>query len=124
MTLLNTAANLGGTWPASFVLWLISRLTKDPDCVVDAATGAEVCTGGRDPFFVLQFVFSALGCLWVMLLGKRVRHLAELPDDSWRTHLLDKNETGYDEEALGSVDVELAGAETNRWEPKDEAKQA
>lgn len=125
MTLLNTAANLGGTWPASFVMWLVSRLTSESTCsiVTDPATGrsSEVCSGGRDPFFVLQLAFSVLGIAWIMLLGDRVRKVAELPDDAWRTHLLDSD---YNEDALGNVDVELGGAaEASRWEPKDSEKQ-
>lgn len=119
MTLLNTAANLGATWPASFVMWMTATLTRDPECIVDAATGVQACTGGRDPYFVLQAVFSALGVVWIMFLGRRVRQVAELPDDAWRTHLLDKQEV--DEEALTSVDVEL-NESTYRWEPKEDGK--
>lgn len=106
MTLLNTAANLGGTWPASLVMWLVSVLSKDPLCTVDVTTGVETCVRGRDPFFMLQFVFSLLGCLWIVVLGKRVHWVSELPDDAWRTHILD--DKVYDEESLlSSVDVEL-----------------
>jgi MFS transporter, PAT family, solute carrier family 33 (acetyl-CoA transportor), member 1 len=106
MTLLNTAANLGGTWPASFVMWLVGVLSRDTKCITDATTGVESCIGGRDPFFVLQAVFSVLGCLWVVLLGKRVRILSHLPDDAWRTHL--DEVTVFDEESLlSSVDVQL-----------------
>ena len=130
MTLLNTAANLGGTWPASFVMWLVSRLTQDETCsiVTDPSTGlaSEVCSGGRDPFFVLQALFSLLGVGWILVLGKRVRTVASLPDDAWRSHVLDgntnKTKNVYDDEALSSVDVELGGGEANRWEPKDTVK--
>jgi PAT family acetyl-CoA transporter-like MFS transporter 1 len=109
MTLLNTAANLGGTWPASLVMWLVGVLSKGPDCTVDAVTGVETCVPGRDPYFAIQAVWSALGCLWILLLGRRVNILSLLPDDAWRTHLLDMPE--YDEEALlSSMDVELADA--------------
>jgi PAT family acetyl-CoA transporter-like MFS transporter 1 len=113
MTLLNTAANLGGTWPASFVMWLVSLLSRGPKCTTDITTGVETCVAGRDPYFVLQFVFSALGCLWILLLRKRVKILSELPDDVWRTHILD-NEV-YDEESLlTSVDVELKDANKHK----------
>jgi len=120
MTLLNTAANLGGTWPASFVMWLTGMLTRDPECIVDVATGAQVCTPGRDPYLLLQGVFSVLGCVWIMALGNRVRRVAELPDDAWRTHLLDKEDVD-EESLLTSVDVELAES-ANRWEPKEDGK--
>jgi PAT family acetyl-CoA transporter-like MFS transporter 1 len=121
MTLLNTAANLGGTWPASFVMWLTGVLTRDPECIVDATTGIEVCTGGRDPYYVIQGIFSILGCVWILALGNRVRRVAELPDDAWRTHLLDEKDV--DEEALTSVDVEISDSLlVNRWMPKEDGK--
>jgi len=89
MTLLNTLANLGGTWPASFAMLLVGQLTVPPDCVFDESVGNDVCTGGRDAYFPLQLAFSILGCLWIFFLGKKVDHIAALPDDAWRTHLDD-----------------------------------
>lgn len=116
MTLLNTAANLGGTWPASAVMWLVSLLTKDVECkVVTTETGSKQVCSGRDPYFLLQFIFSLLGLGWIALMGNTVRYVAELPDDAWRTHLLDDQE-----DSLKSVDVELG--ETPRWDPKDGGK--
>ena len=119
MTLLNTAANLGGTWPASFVMWLVGRLTKAPTCSGDAY-GAVVCTGGRDPFFGLQLVLSALGVAWIALLGGKVGQLAALPDEAWRTHLLDKEDEG-DEEAgwvasFNGTDSTIS-APSSWWQP-------
>ena len=111
MTLLNTAANLGGTWPASLVMYLVGRFTVPPDCSVDPDSGAQVCVGGRDAYFPLQIGLSLLGLLWIALLGHRVQHIAELPDDAWRTHLLDET-TSTDEEE----DVELA------WNRKEVGK--
>jgi len=89
MTLLNTLANLGGTWPASFAMLLVGQLTVPPDCVYDESAGRDICTGGRDAYFSLQLAFSILGCLWIFFLGKKVDHIAALPDDAWRTHLDD-----------------------------------
>lgn len=91
MTLLNTLANLGGTWPASFAMLLVGQLTVPPECVFDESAGKDVCTGGRDAYFPLQLAFSILGCLWIFFLGKKVDHIAALPDDAWRTHLDDDN---------------------------------
>ena len=105
MTLLNTAANLGGTWPSSMIMWLVGHLTQDPHCVVDPESDQEVCTGGWDPYLMLQVTLSCLGCIWILFLGRRVRRLAELPDDAWRTHLLDKEIE--DGDLLNSTDVEL-----------------
>lgn len=112
MTLLNTAANLGGTWPASLVMFLVGRFTVAPECSVDADTGAQVCAGGRDAYYPLQIGLSLLGLAWIALLGHRVQHIAELPDDAWRTHLLDEETSTSDDEA----DVELA------WNRKEVGK--
>jgi MFS transporter, PAT family, solute carrier family 33 (acetyl-CoA transportor), member 1 len=131
MTLLNTAANLGGTWPASFVMRLMGTLSKDPVCTTDLDTGIETCQAGRDPFFHLQVILSILGMLWIVLFGKRVRILENLPDDAWRTHVLDnvggggtgssmrtkKPRLNDEESLLSSVDVELVtnSSHHHRW---------
>lgn len=130
MTLLNTAANLGGTWPASFVMWLMGMLSKDPVCITDVDTGIETCRAGHDPFFHLQVVFSVLGMLWIFILSRRVRIIENLPDEAWRTHVLDqggsstttttrKPKSSDEESLLSSVDVELVPNTTNsshhRW---------
>ena len=102
MTLLNTAANLGGTYPASLVMWLLGALSQDPTCTDDA------CTGGRDPYVALQLGFMVAGCLWILLFRRRVQHLEHLPDEAWRTHLDEPSSVtsnGY----LEAVDVELGG---------------
>ena len=89
MTLLNTAANLGGTWPASFIMWLVGRLTSTTG---NKNGGAGNPSGGKgDPYFSLQLVLSGLGILWLMVLGPKVNELSHLPDDAWRTHLLDED---------------------------------
>ena len=89
-------------------MWFVGGLSTGPRCSVDDTTGVETCVPGRDPFFVLQCIFSVLGWLWVLVLGKRVRILQALPDDAWRTHILDEDRVVYDEESLlSSVDVEL-----------------
>ena len=91
MTLLNTFGNLGGTWPSSVIMYMIGQFTIPPDCTM-GEDGSEVCTGGRDAYFPLQLVLSTLGCLWIFVMSKRVQHIAELPDDAWRTHIDDENE--------------------------------
>lgn len=98
MTLLNTFANLGGTWPSSFIMYLIGQYTIPPTCTV-GDDGTEVCTGGRDAYFPLQLVLSGLGCLWVFIMGKRVQYVADLPDDAWQTHI---GESDNDEQELSS----------------------
>ena len=90
MTLLNTFANLGGTWPSSFIMYIVGQYTIPPVCTtkLDTDTGvviSEVCTGGQDAYFPLQLVLSIMGCCWIYLMGKRVQNVAELPDEAWRT---------------------------------------
>lgn len=76
MTLLNTAANLGGTWPSSAVLWAMGLLTSKYG----------------DPYIGLQVVLSVLGCVWISTFQPLVEHLASLPAEAWRTSLVYKEE--------------------------------
>mmetsp|Transcript_38684 Transcript_38684/g.93530 ORF Transcript_38684/g.93530 Transcript_38684/m.93530 type:complete len:721 (-) Transcript_38684:113-2275(-) len=101
MTLLNTAANLGGTWPSSAVMGFLGYLTRMRQ---DSCGGGVGSTGasstssktsafcGTDPYFYLQAIFSALGIAWLLYFSPKLKHLASLPDDMWRTHLLDDDE--------------------------------
>ena len=46
---------------------------------------------------MVQILFSMLGVVWIIVLGPVTRRLAALPDDAWRTHLLDnKNDNDND----------------------------
>ena len=72
--------------------------------------GKQVCSGGRDAYFPLQLGLSVLGLAWIVLLGNRVRYLADLPDDVWR--LLDEDTSTSDEDD----DVEMG------WNHKEEGK--
>jgi MFS transporter, PAT family, solute carrier family 33 (acetyl-CoA transportor), member 1 len=134
MTLLNTAANLGGTWPASVTMWLVSKLGNPQQqqdqqkCTIDPVTGKESCITtskeqqqhlllGHDPFFRLQVLFSILGCLWIVFMSKRVQQLSDLPDDAWRTQLSfnstkynnSNNITILNSHDLNFNDIELGG---------------
>jgi len=96
VTLLNTAANLGGTWPSSFVMWLVSRLTpvgKQAHLPEGESLSVSAEPRGNDPYFAVQFVFTLLGLGWIWFFGPRVSHVAALPDDAWRTHLLDGDDS-------------------------------
>jgi MFS transporter, PAT family, solute carrier family 33 (acetyl-CoA transportor), member 1 len=120
MTLLNTAANLGGTWPASFVMWLVGTLSKGREADCDG------CPPQHDPYFTMQAILSLLGCAWIVVMRRTVQQLERLPDDAWRTHLLDEgnsderkqqqqqrsNERQYEQrrKLLSSVDVQVADA--------------
>lgn len=96
MTLLNTFANLGGTWPSSFIMYLIGQYTVPPDCKL-GDDGVEICTGGKDAYFPLQMLLSTLGCFWIFFMGKRVQQVAELPDDAWKTHIGEIDDDSKDE---------------------------
>ena len=104
MALLNTAANLGGTWPSSFVMWLLGVLTSGDDSPRQ-----------RDPYTRLQFVFSVLGLSWFVYFSPKVRRLAALPADAWRTHLLDDDKKN---ESLGT-DMESGEASLAAWRMGD-----
>jgi hypothetical protein len=45
MTCLNTAANLGGTWPSSVVMYLVGLLTIPPTCHPQEVAGTAVAGG-------------------------------------------------------------------------------
>ena len=92
MTLLNTMANLGGTWPASFVMKLLGWLTPDGSSSTASTTETSTSWFRGDPYEVVQTIFTVLGLVWVLCLGPVVRRLATLPDDAWRTQLLDEDE--------------------------------
>jgi PAT family acetyl-CoA transporter-like MFS transporter 1 len=111
MTLLNTAANLGGTWPASFVMGLLSVLSK-------RSNGVDgMMDNSRDPYFGLQALFSVLGIIWMLGFGKKLKELAALPDEAWRTHLNDEDDDDADggSRPARSVDLESGDADLSQW---------
>jgi len=74
MTLLNTFANLGGTWPASPTLGLLGKFSNG--------------IMGVDPYFVLQGVMGVLGLVWLGVFGRGggrgvVEKLAEVEVSEW-----------------------------------------
>jgi len=85
MTLLNTASNLGGTWPSSVTMYLVGQLTIPPKCEFSQVTNETICKGGRDAYFILQTLFSILGCIWLFLFSDPIKKLAKLPEDAWKT---------------------------------------
>ena len=55
MTLLCNAANLGGTWPAPFVMYWVGRLNVPPNCIViETTTSSRTCSvdGGNGDTFL------------------------------------------------------------------------
>jgi MFS transporter, PAT family, solute carrier family 33 (acetyl-CoA transportor), member 1 len=115
MTLLNTMANLGGTWPASSVMWLLGWLTPRTASPGGSGATAPSSFGGNfDPYTGVQTVFSLLGIAWILALGPKLRQLSVLPDDSWRTHLLD-GEAAAGEEAWKALESGEGGDASAKW---------
>jgi PAT family acetyl-CoA transporter-like MFS transporter 1 len=104
MTLLNTAANLGGTWPSSFVMGLLGFFTKSRQqhCADASSSTSAICN--TDPYYYLQGAFSVLGIGWLLYFSPRLQRLATLPDDAWRTNLLGNRED--DDAKVDLADVE------------------
>ena len=69
MTLLNTFANLGGTWPASPVLYLLGRLSNP----------------AFDAYIPMQAVLSCAGLCWLGAMGRRVSWLENTKEGDWAT---------------------------------------
>jgi len=92
MTLLNTINNLGGSWPAPVIMYLMGRLTTPPKCT--ETINESVCVGGRHAYFPLQFFLSACGCVWIYLMNDRVKWIESRNNDSWRVNKL----AHYDQE--------------------------
>ena len=62
---------------------------------------------GSDPYWLVQLTLSALGLIWIICLGGKVGHIAALPDDAWRTHLLDSTAaTATTNHRWSSMDVD------------------
>jgi PAT family acetyl-CoA transporter-like MFS transporter 1 len=116
MTCLNTAANLGGTWPSSVVMYLVGLLTVPPTCRPEG--GGEICVGGRDAYMPLQIGLGVLGVAWIFVLGSRVRTLAELPDEAWRTTRLVDDDDSKDIEANSNKSERKRKASSKREKEK------
>lgn len=105
MTLLNTAANLGGTWPSSVIMWTIGTFTPDSQC--NPSENAE-CPEPNDPYTNIQLILSVLGCIWITFFGPDVTRLAALPDSAWV-----KRVTNDDADHSRTEDVEKASSLSN-----------
>ena len=92
MTLMNTIANLGGTWPKFFLLCLIDTLTVKECHTPEGPDGKEVCETVRDGYFVMSIVCAFYGMLWYAFMRKRILGIQELDTSVWRVKNVPKND--------------------------------
>jgi len=98
MTLLNTLANLGSTWPKFFVFWLVDEWTckngKRGGSGEGAADGSTVgkdlsCLSyvreGSDGYYTVSLLCFGIGCAWFWFMRGRVLGLGELEKKAWLT---------------------------------------
>jgi PAT family acetyl-CoA transporter-like MFS transporter 1 len=80
MTLLNTFANLGGTWPASPSLWLLGKIGSNSKIL--SAFGLKDIGDG---YLMLQVCLTVIGVAWLYVWEDKVRILGKLGGEEWRT---------------------------------------
>lgn len=73
MTLLNTFANLGGTWPASPALWIMGKLSGD----------------GGDGYMPMQILLSVIGLGYLFMINGKISWLGESKERDWTTESLE-----------------------------------
>jgi MFS transporter, PAT family, solute carrier family 33 (acetyl-CoA transportor), member 1 len=100
LTLLNTVANLGGTWPKFFILLLVDFFTERQcisattgeilsiNCAIKAMQPLCVEAGGtcikqREGYYPVGFFCITVGILLYFFLRKTLRRLQSLHDSSW-----------------------------------------
>ncbi|CAG5136298.1 unnamed protein product, partial [Candidula unifasciata] len=94
MTLLNTCANLGGTWPSTLTLWVVDYLTwkscstggdcSNSDQEKTCSASGGTCYTYIDGYYLLTLVCSIVGVLWLRSRSSQVRRLGELSEKSWK----------------------------------------
>jgi len=105
MTLLNTASNLGGTWPGFFVLRAIdyftiatcevdgdntSLITKGAECVSEevkaaCSAAAGTCVMERDGYYTTTAICLGIGLIFlVTYILPTAKRLQALPLSKWR----------------------------------------
>jgi PAT family acetyl-CoA transporter-like MFS transporter 1 len=99
MTLVNTIANLGGTWPKFFVLYFVDLLTWKPE----AGTFASEDIQGNDlesmvnisifndGYYVVGLLCVCVGTIWYLFNYKTLLHLQSVELKVWRIPTSDKD---------------------------------
>lgn len=83
MTLMNTIANLGGTWPKFFVLWLVDLFTVK-SCEPSEDGTEQQCTIERDGYYVMSIFCALYGVVWFILMRPRINAIQDLDTSVWR----------------------------------------
>lgn len=88
MTLLNTVANFGGTWPGFFALSLVDALTiKSCSSTPLPDTQGPLpssCSIERDGFYLVSFGAVSIGLLLSYGFLRVLRALESVPSKDWR----------------------------------------
>jgi PAT family acetyl-CoA transporter-like MFS transporter 1 len=93
MTLLNTIANLGGTWPKFFVLYLADLLTiKDLDSISQLSFVYSAFGIGKiDGFYLVGIICVVFGAVWYYLNSSKLIKLQGSNVLVWRVRGEDVN---------------------------------
>ncbi len=90
LTLLNTFANLGSTWPRYFVLRAVEFFTiKEVKSVLEIdENGVEVERDVenmvRDGYYLTCLVCAVIGVVWLVRMRKILNWLEDIPKEQWK----------------------------------------
>ncbi|CAD5212995.1 unnamed protein product [Bursaphelenchus okinawaensis] len=100
MTLLNTLNNLGGNWPATFVLAITDFFNKK-NCVSAVnqtilgtctkkheedlcKAGGDLCEWEVDGYYISSAICTILGLIWFKIFYNRIQMFQKIPRSEWR----------------------------------------
>lgn len=117
MTLLNTLSNLGGNWPATFVLWLCDVITWK-SCVIDENPSLNItaktitdntcsskleqeschklngkCRVDFDGYYLECILCLIYGIFWFRWGKSTINHLQRLSTKAWTVTFNEKNKS-------------------------------
>ena len=95
MTLLNTLANLGNTWPKLAVFWLVDQWScglsvseaEQQQPLQQSLWCSRIAGAATDGFYPVSLLCFLLGCLWYAAMRDRVAALGTLDRKAWLTQL-------------------------------------
>lgn len=93
MTLLNSAANFGGSWPETFALWSLDKMGDSP--INETLNVTKILDGEQtladyqmwDPIYALSIICTILGIIWFIVCTPKLFFLQNLPRDRWSVPL-------------------------------------